>query len=227
MYTPRLGVLGLHKRTLAAVAAVSIVALLALAASMALMQPATVAPKGGTAEGVGLKGTVDIVVRDAQGNVKYQRTVKNTITAVGLDDIIDAVFYRASGVHASPDQYKYITFFNNTGSDSPYVSTQVASIEASPTHPIGTANNTIRLEATYQVPAGWNPVTVTAIAITNTDTFADEDANTAGVQVTLAQVVGDPSVRPNQNVFSYVLTTHTLNVGDSLQVTWTITVSQV
>jgi hypothetical protein len=209
MYTPRLGVLGLHKRTLAAVAAVGIVALLALAASMALMQPATVAPKGGTAEGLGLKGIVNIVVKDASGNVKYEKTYENDIQYAGYAALLWRLFnlttlqgiQSASAVKAL--NFTYIRLFSDNAA-----TTQI-DYESGATR--------------GQLDVKFEPVTPGQSA-KETITQAFTVVASGGITIESIELTDNSGTPPT--VFSYIdIATISLNQGDSITITWTITVT--
>ena len=201
--------LGLHKRTVAAVAAVGIVALLALAASMALMQPATVAPKGGTAEGLGLKGIVEITVRDASGNVKYEKTYENDIQYAGYAALLWRLFNSTAlqGIKGTEDvntlNFTYIRLFSDNTATSEIDYTAEArrgalTVAFEPVTPGASAKETITQAFTVVADAG---ITIESIELTDNS--------------------GTPPT-----VFSYIdIATISLNEGDSITITWTITVT--
>jgi hypothetical protein len=212
------------------VAAVGIVALLALAASMALMQPATVAPKGGTAEGLGLKGVVEITVRDASGNVKHHEVIPNAIVLNGLEGMLENAFSPTGTPNVAP--YKYM-WFMTTKYGTNYVN--LTAPEASRYIAFTPTPVTIVLEKTITgsdlgAVAGGHPTTVGYILIANA-------TRASGTGLTLA-LSPDPPVKNqalttftidstdySKDVFSAIQTSIELYAGDSLTVTWKITPS--
>jgi hypothetical protein len=235
MYTPRLGVLGLHKRAVAAVAAVGIVALLALAASMALMQPATVAPKGGTAENLGLKGIVDLTVKDAQGNVKYRKTLENTIQQAGYQYLLKYSFDTVSSETTWFDVIKIThtstpAFTNNptlymTLEDT--TSTKVTVDSATKSHATVTV--------TYTAPASIKPTSTTTfdaysgaggtgtLLYSGTGTFTEAEVNVAKDVTSVTVTAIDLQDETTPIVFSSIdIPDIGLSPGDTLTITWTI-----
>jgi hypothetical protein len=241
MYTPRLGVLGLHKRTLAAVAAVGIVALLALAASMALMQPATVAPKGGTADSIGLKGMVEITVRDAQGNVKHHEVVPNAIVTQGLEKLIVNTF-------AAGTQVPSVTYITFVATDPGRVYTPHATLLTDPTEVDEDGEYYVSSVLSLGLPSGTyrgvqikacasgaglgissGTITVDYLLVTNshsydvitgthTITISGAAANTQlNFDIDSSDAVDEASI-----VFSALPTSIQLGPSDTLTVTWTL-----
>jgi hypothetical protein len=242
MSLPYLGAVGAHKRALIAITAIAAISAVALLlASAALLQPAAVAPKSGTAEGLGLKGVVNIIVRDANGNVKYERTMENAITkrdAGGLVALLDysfkttptSLFATIRLLDASTkDQI-------GGGMDSGY-----------PTMPAWDASAKkakVVLRYTYS-NSGTSAVTVGYLLITDSPSDATWSSRTlsAGTSVPQGYEAVDPSSgdvyvageTPSVDtieypagftVFSIIPTTVSLNPGDTLTVTWTIFAGQ-
>ena len=211
--------LGLHKRAVAAVAAVSIVALLALAASMALMQPATVAPKGGTAEGLGLKGIVNIVVRDASGNVKYEKTYENNIQGAGYLALLKRGFDEDTlanlGTLGADDSKKLAFDYIRICSSEATLDEDTGEITAAPE------------EITTDVDRGTLSVTISQV--TEGSSYKVEVQQsftvTASGGITIKSIeLTDEEDTPT--VFSYIdIADISLNQNDSITITWTITVS--
>jgi uncharacterized protein YodC (DUF2158 family) len=230
------------------VAAVSIVALLALAASMALMQPAAVAPKGGTAEGLGLKGVVEITVRDAQGNVKYHEVIPNAIVANGLEKLVLNTFAVRASDQTTPktaaDRFQYITFVATSVAKaytpSAYV-TPATEVDADDEYWVSDVIDTSSIISnTYKgvqikaCVAGSSlgatedsAVTVNNLLITNgdidvTDATSISVSFTKNGGVTFTISGGSKEGDYSSKVFSGLSTSIPLYGSDTLTVTWTL-----
>jgi hypothetical protein len=230
MSLPYLGAVGAHKRALIAITAIAAISAVALlVASIAFLQPAAVAPKGGTADSVGLKGIVDIVVKDSQGNIKYQKTVKNAILTSGLQAVVQRVF-NPKPATGFTTEFDNIVFVGQDSASPPasFSWKVLASFSAVRTTYDG---DTAQLVATVAIPAAGITGTIytdASGASVSGSTSQDGKTLTIGtttytlpMKVETLKIENDASESTD---FSSVSTLVQLSPGDSLQVTWKIIV---
>jgi hypothetical protein len=108
-----------------------------------------------TTEVTAIKGTVELVLRDAQGNIKQEQTVQNIITATGLAHMAN----RISGI-SSPAAMGWMAI--GTGAAAAAVTdtllgAEIARVALSPAVSLVTttqANDTIQYQATFGAGVG-------------------------------------------------------------------------
>lgn len=166
---------------------------------------------GGTTEGIRLKGIVELVVIDAKGNVKSKQTIENLITDNGLEDIIEATFFRSGMVGmpvARPAPYNWITF------------------DAGDTK-IFTPNNWVltieEVDEPGEISLKNEPLNVVVIKAAISGVEVDAPAIVTKLYIVNAALAAD--VRPvTAQIFSEITTAVALDPADLLIVTWTIIV---
>ena len=148
------------------------------------------------AEGVGLKGTIEFVVIDKEGNIKEVRRMENVITNNGKASVAALIL-----ADVSETPYDYIAI--GTGTTAASASDTALETETHRAAATGSrtttnvTNDTAQLQATFNFSASYS--------ITESGVF---NASTGGTMLC-------------RQTFSAI----NVSAGDSLQVTWKITVS--
>lgn len=171
----------------------------------------------GVSDTIKYKGTVSYEVRDALGNLKASNVIQNEITALGLNAIVDQV--TTSGGTA----YAQIAALDN-----------ISTIDVE----IPSADITLNLDGAAVDPGlddtvDFNPATGAVVAASSGSgtvfvKYQARAATTVIAQLALVNVVqnnsaGSVAAIPAANVFAKLPVTITLETGDTLDVTWTIT----
>jgi hypothetical protein len=178
-----------------------------------------VAPKGGTAEGLGLKGIVNIVVRDASGNVKYEKTYENNIQGAGYLALLNRGFDKNTltqiadlGTNAPKLAFDYIRICSSEAT----LDEKTGEITAAPE------------EITTGVDRDTLSVTISQVTVGSSYKVEVQQSFTvkASGGITIRSIELTDEEEDTPTVFSYIdIADISLNQNDSITITWTIMVS--
>jgi hypothetical protein len=199
-----------RKKTLGvSLAAAAAIAILLAAYTLATPALTPVASK----EGLALKGVVDIVVKDANGNIKYQKTLQNTITADGYTRIL---IYSFNTTSTKDTLFNSILVQGTDDADNTVIAVfkdgSPSVTQDSDTKSHATIDVTFKVATnTFVVPTGYNTIKVSQ----------DPSTFTPPVSITLLKLQDQQEESPI--VFSTnKIPAVGLQDGDQLTITWTI-----
>ena len=168
----------------------------------------------GTFDGADLTGRIEYIVRDSSGRVKEREIIHNTVTTPGLGATIDRMFDESIGLSGSNDAFAaiYLTLDTVTAGNL---------TDGTANDDLGTATTNLSVN---------NPLNDASVD-TSTDGTAIVDvqftASGAAViaQIKLIKAANNSTSFVGADVFASQDVTITLQNGDSVTFTWTVTVS--
>lgn len=173
----------------------------------------------GTRSSLGLAGMVHYTVRDAGGAVRSSDTVHNTVNDAAKNEVFKRIALASAG-----DPYDAIVAISSD-SDSPSNGILANNVTTNLDGDLDTAGNqnpakgTVNTLFDSQVGAGTVQVTFTA---------ESDDVTIKQIALTrnaAADTTGGTTAISSDDIFSYVdVPNVTLNTGDTVQYTWTVTV---
>lgn len=197
-------------RNLAAILLVAVAA--STGGAFAFMQTDQVAPQTQGDSG-GVLGHIEIVVKDADGNIKAYRQTDNLIVGNGLNFTSNRLFGTTHDVDkASTANFNFIGV--GTGVTA-VADTQVDLGSVASAHRLATVTNQATLSGTPDIIGAQLQATWPANRITNSSTVTITESG-------VFDAVGNGTA--NSNMYSrQTFTGIAMNPADSLTVTWTIT----